>query len=164
MAVRCVLVAVAAVFLAIPAGAQDRNRFEVLGGLNLPNLNGAMAEVGATAWLTERFGLSARYVTYPWQDRFGTAHWGHDHGYVTIRYRGWVGRGDDVELDFGIGEVLGGANVYEELVHTGWMCELLAGFDVAEHWRLKTGVGVDVWKLQDAPGAFRFSFFFLRVF
>ena len=135
-----------AVLTAVPAAAQEltgerrsappptRAKFEVLfGGAPFSCGEGCGGnysfDAGATAWLLERVGVSARVRGVP-------RSWGAKWLEPSVRLRGWVGADRSREIDFGIGRgVFGDAGVY----HHAYKVELLAGFRTRERVGLKVG-------------------------
>ena len=110
---------------ALPAYAEQRhNRFEVLAGISPIGCGeGGCAvavtepgiDVGATGWLIERVGLSARVrgrSGFRWLE-------------PSVRLRGFVGANRDREVDFGVGRGIFPAGAYYHSVMEGWRARRL---------------------------------------
>ena len=121
---------------ALPAYAEQRhNRFEVLAGISPIGCGeGGCAvavtepgiDVGATGWLLERVGLSARVrgrSGFRWLE-------------PSVRLRGFVGANRDREVDFGVGRGIFPAGAY---YHSSWKVGALVGFRTRERIGVKVG-------------------------
>ena len=144
-----------AILTAVPAGAQEpasegqtapqptRAKFEVLAGampFGCGQGCGAFSgfDVGATGWLFERIGVSARV-------RGGVR--GEQSRWLepSIRIRGFVGDSGSREVDFGVGR----GYFLDDYYHHSYKVETLVGFRPYERVGFKVGGEVHVFRQRD---------------
>ena len=151
--------------LTSPVVAQDRNRLELQagggfvwgGGAEDPGPSLATYDVGFVLW-DDKWGVAARYVRGPGQDR---AEWANSDSYIgsgNLRYttvtarRRWFLAGS-TELNVGFGLMLGGSFedldmrrsrvVATESVFSGFSFEALVGHRFSRHFGVKWGLTQD---------------------
>lgn len=143
------------VLTAFPVGAQEppregrtapqptHARFELLAGampLGCGEGCGVFPgfDVGATAWLVERIGISARV-------RGGVRTWQDKWLEPSIRIRGFIGDRGNREVDFGVGRGF----FHDSYYHHSYKVETLVGFRPYERVGFKVGGELHVFHQND---------------